>query len=475
MTTVKSIARNNLFLFSAQIISLVFGIFYFVYMAKYLGAKNLGILSFALSLTVIVGLIGDLGLSSLATREVSRNQALAPKYLGNILLLKILLALVTFGFVIIIINNFNYSEQTIKVVYIITISNSLTSISQIFNSIFQAFERFEFISISTALTSILMFAGVFFAIRQEFDLIAFALIYLVVNAIILLYSVSIYTWKFAIPSLKIDWPFWKQIVLESIPFWLNSVFVIIYFKIDMVMLSMMSGDAAVGWYSASYRLIDALAFVPAVFMSTLYPVFSRFYVTSRDSLEFVFKKSFKFLTVIAVPIGIGTTILAEKIILVIYGEQYFPSVPALQILIWASVMSFINYTPATYFTSTDRQRALMIFTFTGAILNIILNYLLIPKFSFNGAAVATVTAELVVGILMVMNIHNIRNLSFILSNVIFKCLAAGSLMAMFLTFFLDFNLIPLILFAAVIYFIALYVIRGFEKEDINLFKQVFGR
>jgi O-antigen/teichoic acid export membrane protein len=117
----------------------------------------------------------------------------------------------------------------------------------------------------------------------------------------------------------------------------------------------------------------------------------------------------------------------------------------------------------------------MIFTFTGAILNIILNYLLIPKFSFNGAAVATVTAELVVGILMVMNIHNIRNLSFILSNVIFKCLAAGSLMAMFLTFFLDFNLIPLILFAAVIYFIALYVIRGFEKEDINLFKQVLGR
>jgi O-antigen/teichoic acid export membrane protein len=267
----------------------------------------------------------------------------------------------------------------------------------------------------------------------------------------------------------------KQIISESIPFWLNSVFVLIYFKIDMVMLSIMSGDNAVGWYSASYRLIDALSIIPVVLMSTMYPVFSKFYFSSRDSLEFAFKKSFKFLAIIAIPIGIGTTILAERIIVFLYGAQYLPSVAALQILIWASVLSFINYPPSTYFTSTNRQTTLMIFTFIGAILNIALNFILIPLFSYNGAAIATVSTEVVVGLLMVYSIHKSQNLSALLSDVILKSFIAGAFMAIFLLIFPNYTLVPLILFAAVIYFISLYILNGFEKEDIDLFNQVLGR
>lgn len=475
MTTVKKIAKNSLFLLSGQIISLVFGFFYFVYMARYLGAEDLGVLSFALSFTLIVGLLGDLGLSSLMTREVSRNQSLAPKYLGNIFFIKVLLAIVTFGVVVAATNILDYSEQTIKIVYLITLSNIATSFTQTFNSIFQAFERFEYQSIGMVLNSTLMLIGIFFAIEQNFDLIYFAFVYLIVSVILLVYSVIFCLWKFAIPSLKIDWIFWKQTILESMPFWLNSVFVIIYFKIDMVMLSTMDGDTVVGWYAASYRLIDALGFIPAVLMSTMYPVFSKFHVSSKDSLEFAFRKSFKILVIIAIPIGIGTTILAEKIIILIYSIEYAPSVIALQILIWASVLSFINYTPATYLTSTNKQRTLMIFTFLGAILNIILNLILIPLFSYNGAAVATVITEFFVGSLMVYNIHRVQNLSILLSDVILKSLIAGALMGMFIFIFKSYTLVLLILFAAVIYFIALYIVNGFEKEDIILFNQVLGR
>lgn len=475
MTAVKKIARNSLFLLSGQVASIVFGFFYFIYMARYLGAKDLGILSFAISFTVIIGLLGDLGLSSLMTREVSRNQSLAPKYLGNIFLIKFLLAIVTFAVVAVAINILGYSGQTIKVVYIITLSNIAASFTQMFNSIFQAFERFEYQSIGIILNSVLMLVGIFFAIWQNFDLIYFAFVYLIVGIIVLVYSLIFCLWRFAIPSLKIDWAFWRQIILESIPFWLNSVFVIIYFKIDMVMLSTMDGDTVVGWYAASYRLIDALSFIPAVLMSIMYPVFSKFHVSSRDSLEFAFKKSFKLLAIIAIPIGIGTTILAERIILLIYDAQYFPSVTALQILIWASVLSFINYTPATYFSSTDRQRALMLFTFAGAILNIILNFILIPRFSYNGAAIATVSTELVVGLLMISNIHKIQNLFALLTDFILKSLVAGVFMGIFLLIFQNLALILLILLAAILYFIALYIVNGFETEDINLFKQVLGR
>jgi len=475
LTTVKRIAKNNLFLLSGQIISLVLSIYYFVYMARYLGAEDLGILGVALSYALILGLIGDLGLSSLATREISRNQSLASKYLGNILVIKLFLSVATFGAAVFIMNILSYSEQTIEVVYIITISNILTNFSQIFNSTIQAFERFDYISLGTILNSVLMFLGILFAIGQKFDLVSFAFIYVIANGIVFLYSFFVCTWKFVIPSLKIDLTFWKQIISESAPFWLNSVFVIIYFKIDTVMLSIMEGNTVVGWYTASYRLIDALVLVPSTFMSTMYPVFSKFHISSRDYLEFAFKKSFKFLTIIAIPIGIGTTILAEKIITFIYNEQYAPSITALQILIWASVLSFINYTPSTYLTATNKQRTLMILTFLGAVLNIILNFILIPLFSYNGAAIATVSSELVVGLLMIFFIHKFQNVSFLLSDVIPKSLIAGLLMGAFLLILPNYTLILLVIFAAILYFIVLYIVNGFEKEDINLFKQLLER
>lgn len=475
MTTVKKIAKNSLFLLFGQAVSIVFGFFYFVYMARYLGAEDLGILSFAISFASILGLIGDFGLSSLMIREVSRSLAQAPKYLGSILLIKILLSIVNFGAAAVAINILGYSEPTIRVVYIITLYSIATNFTYVFYSIFQAFEKFEFQSLGIILNSTFMIVGIFFAVEQKLDLVYFAFIYLVVNVIILVYSFFICLRKFTVPVLRIDWIFWKQIISESAPFWLNSVFVLIYFKVDMVMLSLMKGDSVVGWYAASYRLIDALALLPAVLMSTMYPVFSKFYVSSRDSLEFAFKKSLKLLTIVSIPIGIGTTILAERIIILIYGVEYSHSVIALQILIWASVLSFINYTPATYFSSVNRQKTLMMFTFLGAILNIILNVILISRFSYSGAAVATVSTELVVGLLMVSNIHKIEKLSSLLTDVIFKSLVAGAIMAVFLLFFYNYTLILLIFFAAIVYFISLYVVNGFDEDDIHLFMQILRR
>ena len=474
MTTVKNIAKNSLFLLSGQLISLVFGFFYFIYMANYLGAEDLGILSAALSFTAIIGLLGELGLSVLTTREVSRNKYLASKYIGNISLIKVFLAIITLAVSIIMVNILNYSEQMKEVVYIITIYTILTNFTQTFTSIFQAFERFDYQSIGMTLNSSLMLIGIFFAIWQDLDLIYFAFVYLLASLILFLYSFILCLWKLTIPSFKIDWTFWKQTISESIPFWLNSVFIIIYFKIDMVMLSIINGDVVVGWYAASYRLIDALSVLPAVFMSVMFPIFSKFHISSKDFLEFSFKKSFKLLVIIAIPIGIGTTILAEKIILLIYNAQYIPSVIALQILIWASVLSFINYTPSTYLSSTNKQRTLMIFTFLGAFLNIILNYILIPLFSYKGAAVATVFTELFVGLLIFYSLHKVQNLSFI-SNFIFKSLIAGCFMGVFLLIFRDYSLILLILFAAALYFIILYVINGFEKDDIDLLNEVLRR
>jgi O-antigen/teichoic acid export membrane protein len=256
MNTVQRIAKNSLVLLASNIISKILGFFYVMYIARYLGAEGFGILSFALAFTGIFSVFSDLGLGPLTVREVARDKSLAGKYLGNITVIKIFLVIITFGLIAITINLLGYPKQTIKVVYFLALSVILSSFSNIFNSIFQAYEKMEYQSIEQILSSILMLSGALFAISQGFSVVRLASIYFLVSAVILGYSFAVCAWKFSLPKLEVDWSFWKPTIKEALPFFLSAVVDIIAFKIDIIMLSMMKGDMVVGWYSAAYRLIE---------------------------------------------------------------------------------------------------------------------------------------------------------------------------------------------------------------------------
>lgn len=470
LSTIRTIAGNILVLLAGQIITIVLTYFYTIYTARYLGANGFGILSFAISFTAISCLLVDLGLSVLITREVSRNYSLADKYIENIFAIKTILTIITLGITTIVINMFGFPSKTVIIVYLITFSTIFTSFANMFNSIFQAFQKMEYISVGRVLNSMLIFAGTIIAINQNLDLIYFAAIYFLSNLIFLGYSIYVYSRKFLIPKIEFDILFWKSLLKESMPYWMTSVFVIIYFRMDMIMLSMMKGDEVVGWYAAAYRLIDGLSVIPGVFMSVMFPVFSKYYVDSKDTLDLAFKKSLKFLVIIAIPIGIGTTILADEIILLFYGRGYVPSAGALKILIWANVLSFISWAPATLLNSTNKQRTLMIFTCIGAVLNLVLNYLLIPSWSYEGAGIATVITEFVVGLLMLLQIQKTQNLLAFLLDTIFKSLLSAVSMGLIILTFINYTLILLLPLASIFYFIVLFLLSGFGKEDYNLFK-----
>lgn len=471
MNMIRTIARNTLILFTGEIITILSSYLYTIFTARYLGAEGFGILSFAIAFTGISCLLVDLGLSVLTTREVSRNNLLAGKYIGNILAIKTILTILTLSFTGLVINLLVYPFQTVMVVYLITLATISTSFANIFYSIFQAFQKMEYISAGAIIYSVLMFAGTIIAINQNLEIIYFASIYFLVSLIALGYSTYICIKKFVIPKIEFDLPFWKSVLKESIPFWMTSVFVVIYFRMDMIMLSMIKGNEVVGWYAASYKLIEGLSIIPGVFMSVMFPIFSRCYIDSKKSLELAFKKSLKILVIIAIPIGVGTTILADEIIMFFYGSEYAHSAEALKILIWVSVLSFIHWTPATLLNSTNRQRTLMIFTCIGAILNLVLNYTLIPSLSYKGAGIATVITELVVGILMLSYIQKRLNLLTLLIDAIFKSLISAIAMGVFVWIFKDYMLILLVPLASIFYFCSLVIVNGVGKDDLKILNQ----
>ena len=268
MNRFQLIAKNIGFLLLSQIITLILGFVYIIYIARYLGTAGFGILSFAIAFTGIFVVLVDLGLNMLTVREVSRDKSLAGKYLGNTIVIKLILAVFMLSLIFLVVNIvFKYPQETVNVVYLMGFSVIFGSFSGIFYSIFQANEKMEYLSYGQIIYSFLMFAGVLIAIYYGLGIYAFASVYLAVSVVVLIYSVFVCSWKFALPKFEIDLNFWKLIIIEALPFALTSIFVLIYYYIDTVMLSILihNSNSIIGWYSAAYRIVMPLSFIPAIF------------------------------------------------------------------------------------------------------------------------------------------------------------------------------------------------------------------
>lgn len=474
MNVVQRIAKNTGVFLTAQAISYILSFLFFVYIARYLGAEGFGILSFALALVAIFGIFSDLGLRQVATREVARDKSLAKKYLGNIVGMKIILIIASLIGLVLFVNLAGYPEKTIKIVYLIGLSIIFSAFSQIFYAIFQAYERMEFESFGRILNSALLLGGALFAITNGLSILALAFFYSLASAVTLGYSFIISILKFTKPKIEIDWSFWKSILKEALPFGLIGVFGMLLHWIDTVMLSMMKGDIVVGWYNAAYRIFFVLLLIPSAFDVAIFPVMSRFYISSKNSLKSISEKYFKYLTIIAIPIGVGGTLLADKIILLIFGTEYQPSIIAFQILIWSAVIIFMGTSFSALLNSINKQLVLAKIVGICAIFNILLNLILIPKYSYIGASITTAWSILLVflGVIVATSKLGYKIQISVISALFSRVLVSGLAMGMFIFYFKKMNLILLITLSAIIYFSLLYLIKGFNKEDLAIIKRI---
>jgi len=449
-----------------------------MYTARYLGAKSFGILSFALALTAIFGAFGDLGLRQIATREVARNKSLAKKYLGNIIGVKIILVTIVLGILVLVINLLGCPEKTKAVVYLISLSIIFNAFLQAFYGIFQAHERMEFESAGNILRSSLLLVCVLFVIRNNSSILILAFSYSLVSAVTLGYAFIISLWKFEKPKIEIDWSFCKPTLKGALPFGLTAIFGMTYHWIGTVMLSTMKGDVVVGWYSAAYRIILVLLLIPSAFDMAVYPVMSRLYVSSRNSLELMCEKGFKYLTFIGIPIGIGGMLLADRIILLVFGSEYSNSAIALKILIWSAVLIFIGTPFSDMLNSINKQVVLAKIVGVSAVSNVFLNLLLIPKYSYVGASIATVVSVflILIGVIITTSRIGYRIPIPRIINPILKAMASSLIMGLFIIGFKNIiNLVLLITLAGIIYFSTMYLIKGFDKADLAIIKVFFGK
>lgn len=473
MNTAQRIFKNTGILFIAQMINYILAFFYTIYLARYLGVGEFGVLSFGLSFTLIMGVTADLGLSILAVREIARDKSISSFYTGNIIMLKLVLCAVTMAFIIIFVNILNYPTQTIYVVYILGFWMILISFTQLFFSVFQAYEKMEYQAVGTILPAIILLIGVFYGISSNFDILWFAFVYLISSLIGLISVLLIYLIKFPLPQLGINWDFWKSKMFLALPLSIASIFSTLAFRVDIVLLSLLQGDAAVGWYSASCKIMEILLFIPIVYNTAIFPVLSKFYVTSHESIQLVYAKSIKYLIILGLPLAAGITILANDIILTLYQSEFAPSVITLQILIWTIPLVLLTMIFGYILISMNKQALLIRLSFIYMIFNIGVNLVVIPQFSYLGASVVTVLSELLNFILLYYYLSKFICKVPIVKYVWKPALATG-IMAVFMSV-VNLNIFILVLTSTILYLGLLILFKTFSEGDIDLIKKLMAR
>ena len=473
MTSVQKIAKNSSVIVTGSIITRVIGLIVTIYLARYLGTIGFGKYSFVFAYLAFFNIVTDLGLQQILVREMARDRSNAPKLIGNASIIRLILTLFAITLSVTIITLMPYPADTTSYIYIAAFTLVFISFSDFYTTIFEANLVMEYSVISKLIFKFLSAGLIFYLIFTGGTLTEIILV-IVFSEMVKTMLCYCFSRKFVKPDFTIDINLWKHLFKESLPLALTGIILIIHFRIDVIMLSVMKGDAAVGLYSAAYNLSEPLGLISYALVISLFPIMSVSFKESRERLVKSYKLGLKYILIVMLPIAVGVVFIADRVILFVYNPEFAPSVVALQILVWAVVLSSINFIMLNLLVAIDRQILNTWAIGLGAAVNVFLNFILIPVMSFTGAAITTVVTNVLIFIACFYFVS--RHLEKIsVWKVMIKPMVACVVMGGFLFCFRGLNLLLLIFLAAVIYLTMLLFLRTFSRKELDSFKNVINK
>ena len=475
MSQVKTIFKNMSWLLISQIIASACGFIWTILMARYLGVDKYGIIGFATSFTGILAITMDLGISTHIVRTISTNHSSAPKYLGNAIPLKSIFIIGTLFLTLISLILMKSNEIIITITLLFTIEMIIKSYINLFNGSFQAFEKAKYQGIGNTILNLLTFIFILITIYTDLGLIGISISYIIANLIALTYEYYVLNKHIVKPKFELDKQFCKKITLLSIPFAITGLLYTIYYSIDVVMLTNMLGNYPTGIYNATYKLIAVLNLFYSVYIAVIFPVMSKFYKNDKKLLVISFEKSVKYLMLLMIPLAVGTVFYSLDIIQLIYGNQYDASSSVLSILIWTVCLLFISGAANTLLNASHKETTVTKIYAIAAIFNIALNFIMIPYFSYNGAAVTTVLSDVLIVALQVYVIYRIgHRVNKKLYSDLIKIIIGSAVLGIAL-YFLNLNMWIAIPVGIIIYLVVVYLLRVFDKDDKYVIKEILGK
>jgi O-antigen/teichoic acid export membrane protein len=361
--------------------------------SRQLGPALFGIFSFLSAVVVSANCFSNLGLDTWMVREVTKNPSKGKQYLSHILGLKIGTSFITIVLVFLIFRTTNLPQTTLRLLCVLSISLFFNTISQSLWHYGNCFKEYLYHSVLWAASNIIK-AGLGITLVLLFhELEPLILGVVVAEGIALILSYCVIRNRFGTFIPKFQFVVWKSFLVCSAPMAMGMIFSILYFRLDIVMLQLMTGEKIVGFYSAAYKLFEVAVVLPHSFMLVLFPTFVEEYNSDQSQFKSRFKKALVLYSFIGGGIALVLWSFSHEIIRTIYGEKFLLSANILEVLSWAILLFFINFLLSNLLIASGREK-INAWNLVGAtILNISLNLIWIPHYGAIGAAWATFLCE----------------------------------------------------------------------------------
>jgi PST family polysaccharide transporter len=381
---------NAAWLMLDKSLRLVIGVTIGIWVARYLGVQAFGQLSFAIAFVSLFSAVATLGLDKIVVRDLVRHPELKNEILGSTFIAKLTGGAVAMCLTLIcirLVEPDNTLTQTLVSIIAVGMIFQATDTADLW---FQSQVQSKYTVFAKSSAFLLLSLVKVALILSGAGLVAFAwaaLAEIIIGAVGLLITFRASGNPFR--KLHANTARAKQLLAESWPYLLSGLAIILYMRIDQVMLGKLAGTTEVGLYSAALKLSEAWYIIPTIIVSTLMPAVTRAKSTSLDDYYLIQKRLFIGLAAIAYLVAIPMTIFSTPLITILFGTEYSAAGPVLAVHIWAALFVFLGVATSPWVANEGLARYRLYCTASGAVLNIYLNYLLIPEYGALGCALAT--------------------------------------------------------------------------------------
>ena len=390
---VSTVARNSAFVIGVQVVMKALAFLFNIFVVRRLGDVHFGKYAAVMAFIDIFAIFSDLGMAPYVLREIARDRKSIYWLLPNVVVMRILLSGVVVVVATLTALSLGKEQDMVLGIFIAACGLFLYAIQGPMDSVLMAWERLDY-SASLSLVRQLVFwgLGILFLING-WRFVGLLIASLAgVACVAILQSVIVFR-RIEFRNLRLSTRRWGELLKAGLPFGISGLSFSLQGRFDSVLLSLTLTDAVVGWYNIPLQLIQMLMLLARSVCTSLFPSLTRAYSLDPESIYGIVHRALKYLLIISLPIAVGGTILADKLIITLYTDEFVNSILLMRILIWTLPLMFLAELMGALIMVLRQERAGAKINVLNAAISVGLDLLLVTTAGVSGAALARVSAR----------------------------------------------------------------------------------
>lgn len=464
-SVLRRVAWNTAAQGAGKAVILTIGLASVVITTRYLGATGYGKVALAFAFIQMLGILADVGLLTVVVREISRDPASTDRLVGNALVLRLVLSLALLALAALASLTLSWDTQVRVAVLIAGVPFVLGLVNSALVAVLQARLRMDRAVVADVIGRAASFAALVLVVTLDAGFYA-----VVATAAVGALATLLVTWAIvfreARPRPRADREVWRRLLVLALPVGAALAVSELYFRLDTLLVSVFRPYDEVGLYALSYRMVELIGILPAIVMTSVFPLLARYLQESRELAARTVDAAGDLFVAIGAPIAAGGLVVAPELVRLIGGDEFAGSAGPLRILLFAVVLAFVSGLFGHALIAGGRQGSALRLGITALVFNLVLNLSLVPPFGIEAAAAVALASELLLvsgGLVLVRRDLGLRP-HF---RLLWRATAAAAVMAAVLALVSELSLALLLPLGVLLYMAGLWLLGGLDPRRLR--------